>query len=127
MNSLSVNRKNYAKIALFFILSFLVLGAIFSSVKTASAEITLDNLETTVTSVISKIQAPIVAIATAAGGLSMIICIAMILFTHDEKKIAGYIRICITIAIALLVIYLINLNAIVPFIKSIAESIAGGN
>lgn len=136
MKSVAVNRKNYVKIALFFLLSLLVIGALFSSTTRVYAEpnaadqtqtsgTSLSDISTKSQSVIADIQKPIVAIATAVGGLAMIICVVMILFTHDDKKIAGYIKIVITIIIALLVIYLINGNVIIDIVKNIAQSLGG--
>lgn len=136
MKSVAVNRKNYVKIALFFLLSLLVIGALFSSTTRVYAEpnaadqsqtsgTSLTDISTKSQTVIADIQKPIVAIATAVGGLAMIICVVMILFTHDDKKIAGYIKIVITIIIALLVIYLINGNVIIDLVKNIAQSLGG--
>lgn len=137
MKSVAVNRKNYVKIALFFLLSLLVIGALFSSTtrvyapdpaaadSTQSGGTSLTDISTKSQTVIADIQKPIVAIATAVGGLAMIICVVMILFTHDDKKIAGYIKIVITIIIALLVIYLINGNVIIDLVKNIAQSLGG--
>ena len=136
MKSVAVNRKNYVKIALFFLLSLLVIGALFSSTTRVYAEpnaadqsqtsgTSLTDISTKSQTVIADIQKPIVAIATAVGGLAMIICVVMILFTHDDKKIAGYIKIVITIIIALVVIYLINGNVIIDLVKNIAQSLGG--
>ncbi len=136
MKSVAVNRKNYVKIALFFLLSLLVIGALFSSATrvyaqpdaadtTQSGGTSLSDISSKSQSVIADIEKPIVAIATAVGGLAMIICVVMILFTHDDKKIAGYIKIVITIIIALLVIYLINGNVIIDLVKNIAQSLGG--
>lgn len=68
----------------------------------------LANLESKATDTITKVQKTVVTIATAAAVLAEIIVIALIFFTHDSKKIAGYIKIAVGIFIALVVILLIN-------------------
>ena len=147
MKSVAINQKNYIKVALFLLLSLLVVGSIFSTVTkvyaqdvppttdsgsngdgstpTTSSDVNLDNISQKSSEAIAKVQKPIVTIALAVGGLAMIICIVLILFTHDERKIQGYIKLCITIAIALVVIGLINGGVIIQMVQDIVKALGG--
>lgn len=141
MNTLALSKnKNLVYMAMLLITLFTVIGSIFSSAitvaaeggdvvtatnSTNSADFSLSNMQEKTTSTITDIQKTVVALATVFGGLAMIVVIVLILFTHDDRKIQGYIKICVTIGIALVVIYLINGGAVISLIKQFAESLGG--
>ena len=84
-----------------------------------TTEYTINNLETKATSTIGNVQKTVVKVAGAVGTLAIIVTLALMLFTHDDRKIAGYIKICVTIAIAMGVILLVNAGAVVSLVKEL--------
>ena len=88
-----------------------------------SSDAALANLETKATDTITNVQKTVVTIATAAAVLAEIIVIALIFFTHDSKKISGYIKIAVGIFIALVVVLLINGGLFLNLAKDFAESL----
>ena len=90
-----------------------------------SVDASLSTLEEKADNTIQSVQKTVVAFATAFGVLAEIVCIALILFTHDDRKISGYIKIAITIPIVLVVIYLINGGVFLDLIKDFAASLGG--
>ena len=71
------------------------------------------------TTTIGNVQKTVVKVAGAVGTLAIIVTLALMLFTHDDRKIAGYIKICVTIAIAMAIILLVNANAIVNLVQEL--------
>lgn len=88
-----------------------------------SANAALSNLENKAKDTITNVQKTVVTIATAAAVLAEIIVIALIFFTHDSKKIAGYIKIAVGIFIALVVILLINGGLFYNLARDFANSL----
>ena len=90
-----------------------------------SVDASLSTLEEKADSTIQSVQKTIVAFATGFGVLAEIVVVALILFTHDDRKISGYIKIAITIPIVLVVIYLINGGVFIELVKDFAASLGG--
>lgn len=88
-----------------------------------STNAALSNLENKATDTITNVQKTVVTIATAAAVLAEIIVIALIFFTHDSKKIAGYIKIAVGIFIALVVVLLINGGLFLNLARDFANSL----
>ena len=79
----------------------------------------LSSIEENATTTINDIQKTVVKIAGAVGVLAIIVTLALMLFTHDDRKIAGYIKICVTIAIAMGIILLVNAGALLDLVKQL--------
>ena len=79
----------------------------------------LSSIEKNATTTINDIQKTVVKIAGAVGVLAIIVTLALMLFTHDDRKIAGYIKICVTIAIAMGIILLVNAGALLDLVKQL--------
>ena len=79
----------------------------------------VDDLTNKATGTISKVQSAVVKIAAGVGTLAIIVTLALLLFTHDERKISGYIKICVTIAIAMAAILLVNAGAVVSLVQDL--------
>lgn len=98
----------------------LVLGVSgVSTVNTFYASSGLTELESKATDTISEVQAVLVRVCLAIFPLSLIACLALMLFTHDDRKISGYVKICVTICIVTALILLVNSGAVLAFIKDI--------
>lgn len=90
-----------------------------TTTQTGTTEYSLNNLETKATTTIGNVQKTVVKVAGAVGTLAIIVTLALMLFTHDDRKIAGYIKICVTIAIAMAIILLVNANAILNLVQEL--------
>ncbi len=65
----------------------------------------------------------IVRICFAVFPIALIICLAVLFFTHDERKIATTVKICITICIVALIILLVERDVVENIIRNLANEI----
>lgn len=88
-----------------------------TSTEASGGPTSVSELETKATSSIGSLQKSLVNVCLAICPLSLIIALALMLFTHDDRKISGYIKICITICVVTALILLVNSGAVVSIIK----------
>lgn len=65
----------------------------------------------------------IVRICFAVFPIALIVCLAVLFFTHDERKIATTVKVCITICIVALIILLVERNVVEEIIRNLASEI----
>lgn len=90
-----------------------------------SANQTLGEIEANSTAAISSVQKTIVTIALAVGPLAIIVCLVLMLFTHDERKIAALTKAAVTILIVLVLILFVNGNQLIALIKDLMGNLVG--
>ena len=83
----------------------------------------VDELGETATTTLSNVQANLVKVCLAIFPVSLIICLAVLFFTHDERKIATTAKICVTVCVVCLLIILVNGGVFLDMIQSFANSL----
>ena len=66
-------------------------------------------------------------IAMTAGPLALLICLLIILFSHDSRKVSLIIGICVTIVLAWIAIMIVHSGWLTEFLKGIATKYFPGS
>lgn len=106
------------KQALTFVLVGVLVGLVAAVIINILPQSTMANdLFTTAEETIGGIQTKVVKVILALIPLAIIILLACIMLTHNEKKISGYIQIIIIIIVAAVCVFLVANNVVIDFLK----------
>lgn len=106
------------KKALTFVLVGVLVGLVAAVIINILPQSTMANdLFTTAEETIGGIQTKVVKVILALIPLAIIILLACIMLTHNEKKISGYIQIIIIILVAAVCVFLVANNVVIDFLK----------
>ena len=119
MSSLVYNSK-VQKVVMYMLTALLLIASVLSVVTAWGSD--FSSLAGEGEKAITEVKDGIVKIAMAAGPLAMIICLLIIMFSHDSRKVSMVVGILITIFIAWLAIMIINSGYVKDFISHISDT-----
>ena len=88
-----------------------------------SGDYSMTNLADKAETTLEGWKGNIVRICFAVFPIALIVCLAVLFFTHDERKIATTVKVCVTICIVALIILLVERNVVEEIIRNLANEI----